>query len=163
MVLILLFGCVQRHEPFVAPRTLPVDVAPVLEAPDAEVLDAPDRLDAALLAEARARRIEPRLVPTDRFAPTFARRRETAQRVDWLAGPDPLLLVETRPRLFGLVRGHWKWVVEVHATLGGLSERFDVPVFLANPGDDAEDAVVAATPEIARRTGALIDRYVAGL
>lgn len=163
MVLILLLGCVQRHEPFPSPRALAVDVAPVFETPDAAVLDAPDRLDGALLAAARARKLEPRLVPTDRFGAPFARRRDTAQRLGFLAGPDPVLLVETRPRLFGLVRGHWKWVVEVHATLGALSERFDVPVFLANPGDDAEDAVVAATPDIARRTGELIDRYVAGL
>jgi hypothetical protein len=162
MVLILtIFGCVQRHQPFPPPGERGLDVAPVLESPDAVVLDAPARLDAALLAAVRARQLEPRLVPTDRFLEPFARQRETAQRVALLGDAAPVLLVETRPRLFGLVRGHWRWVVEVRVTLEGETSTFEAPVFLANPGDDADDAVVAAAPEIARRAGEVLDRWVA--
>ncbi|MFZ5475806.1 MAG: hypothetical protein ACOZNI_03430 [Myxococcota bacterium] len=165
MVLVLaLLGCVQRHEPFQSPRLRAVEVAPVLVAPDAAVLDSPERVDAALLDAMRARNLDPRLVPPDRYLSAFAQKRETSQRVAWLGGTDPLLLVEAQPRLFGLVRGHWKWVVEVKLTLApaGLADALSVPVFLANPHDDADDALVAAGPEIARRAGELVDRWLEG-
>lgn len=166
MVLTLwLLGCVARHAPVQASSPTPIEVAPVLAGvEDAAVADAPDRLDDALLVTLAAHNLTPSLVAPDRYVDAFATRRDTARRLEHLAPAGNLLLVETEAAYYSILSGRYRWTVEVTLTLApaGLTEQFEVPVFLEFQHQREADALAAATPVIARHVGDLVDAWLAG-
>jgi hypothetical protein len=100
-------------------------------------------------------------------------RRTAAHRLEWLVaqaqGTDLLLLVQTQPRFYSQLGGQYRWTVQVEATVARASDpaqgetiQFDVPVFLTYDHEREADALSAAAPAIARRTGALLDAWLGG-
>lgn len=166
MVLILAaLGCVARHEPVRADTPTPIDVVPVLAGvDDPAVTDAPERLDEALVQTLSAHNLQPTLVPADRWTQAFVTTRDTPRRVEHLAPKGNLLLVETEAAYFSQLNGRYRWTVDVTLTLvpAGLSDTFEVPVFLEFQHEREEQALAAATPVIARHVGDLVDDWLAG-
>lgn len=165
LTLWLALGCIARHEPIRAASPEPISVVPVLARLDsASIADAPERLDAALLAALTERNLQPTLVAPERYVDTFASRRDTSRRLEALDLGGPVLLVETEAAYYSLISGRYRWTVGVRLTLApdGLTQTFDVPVFLQFQHEREADALAAATPVIARRVGELVDAWIAG-
>lgn len=163
MVLILL-GCVARHAP-VQSTGEAIDVVPVLASvEDAKIADAPERLDAAMLGALKAHNLAPSLVSPDRYVTTFQKSRDTARRLDALALPGNVLLVETEVAYYSLLSGRYRWTVDVTLTLSpaGLTDTFEVPVFLEFQHEREAEALAAATPVITRHVDDLVDDWLSG-
>lgn len=166
MVLILsLLGCLGGHAPVRAVAPTPIDVVPVLgNLESAAVADAPERFDEALLDALASRNLQPTLLAPERYVEAFATRRDTTRRLEVVAGPDALLLVETDAAFYSQISGRYRWTVSVTLTLApaGLTETFEVPVFLQFHHEREAEALAAATPVIVRRAGDLVDGWLAG-
>lgn len=160
MVLILL-SCLARHEPVRAESPAPLD----LVLASATVVDPAVVAGTPTLAEALHDVVNERnLVPTDVSADLakFATTRDTRRRIELLAPARATLLVETETAYYSELSGRFRWTV--HTTLSlepaGLSDSFDVPVFLQFAHEKEAEAVSAAAPTIARRAGELLDGWL---
>ncbi len=114
------------------------------------------------------------LQPVSLDAPaSFETRRTTAHRLQWLAeqaSTSPhLLLVETTAIRYGEIQGRYRWAVDVTLTMAPQSAQdspteahFSVPVYLQHAHHDAQQALRAAAPSIARHTRRLVNDYLGG-
>lgn len=166
MVLGLALGwaCITGHEPVRATQPTPVTVVPVVETLDeAPAQDAPERLDRALLEALLARNLQPTLLEPSRYIEGFSARRDTQRRVEFLAEPGLVLLVENEAAYYSQLSGKYRWTVTTTLTLSpsGLADTFETPVFLQYHHERAPEAVAAAAPVIERRVGLLLDEYLA--
>lgn len=163
MVLMLL-ACIAKHEPQRAAEPTPIDVAPVLSSvADARVTGATDPLSKALGDALVARNLQPNMLPTEQYLAAFQGTRDTRHRVELLHVSRPTLLVETETSFYSELSGRYRWLVKATLTLepAGLTETFEVPVFLQFQHEREPEAVSAASLVIARRAGELVDGWLA--
>lgn len=167
MVLILLsLACIKPTPPLATGADRPVAVVGVIDAAGATpAADTPDRFDAALLAEARVRKLAPALTEGADVLRTCTDKRTTEQRTEALQGAAPTLLVETAPVFYSELNGQYRWSVGVKVTLAVAghavqSASFDVPVFLRYHHEREAEAVDAAAPVVARHVGELLDNWL---
>jgi hypothetical protein len=159
--LLLLAACLSHQPPVRAPEPVPLGVALVLESFDhPEVTGAPESVVERLAEEATSRNLVPSPLPVD---PEFARIRSTEGRLARL-GDGPHLLLEFAPRFSAQVNGRYRWTVDVTATVDPprATREFTVPVHLLYAHQKEEDALVEASPVIAREVGELLDEWVEG-
>jgi hypothetical protein len=100
---------------------------------------------------------------TEQYHAAFQGTRDTRRRVELLHPTRPTLLVETETSFYSELSGRYRWNVHVVASIepAGVSESFDVPVFLQFAHEREAEAVSAAAPVIARRVGELVDGWLA--
>ena len=74
------------------------------------------------------------------------------------------LLVESEVAYYSLLSGRYRWTVDVTLTLvpAGLTDHFEVPVFLEFQHEREAEALAAATPVITRHVDDLIDDWLSG-
>lgn len=163
MVLMLL-ACIAKHGPERAAEPTPIDVVPVLSSvADSKVTGATDPLSKALGDVLAARNLQPTMMSTDSYLAAFAGTRDTRRRIELLHVSRPMLLVETETAFYSELSGRYRWIVKATVSLepAGLTESFEVPVFLQFQHEREPEAVSAAAPVIARRAGELVDGWLA--
>jgi len=174
-LVLLLAGCLAKHQPVQADRPALVASAAALAALDRPELEpVPPELSSAVAAELGARGLRDRPLDPATFLADWASRRATPHRLAFLAGQAPdaelLLLVECTVAFYSEMNGRYRWTVEVDATISpredltqAFSAHFQVPVFLDHYREREREALQAATPMVERRLGALLDAYLGGL
>lgn len=127
----------------------------------------PDALKRAVAAELDQRNLEVVELPLD----VLGGQRLTDARLDGLkkaAGDAPLvLLIEQRVTFFSQLDGRYRWEVgtTVTAARGGgapVKDPFELPVVLMYDHERQKEAIAQAAPDVATRTGALLDALLAG-
>lgn len=169
MVLMLL-GCLAHTSGLVAPQPVPVDMVAVVDSLEVrEVQAAPEALSTRIGALLQARNLP--ATPVSDWATVFSSRRDTAYRLQWLAGRSghaaTLVLIELQAQYYSQMNGQYRWTVELSATLSdaaqtelALSRSLTIPVFLQYEHQREQDAITAAIPVIEREVGALVDAYL---
>lgn len=163
MVLMLL-ACLAKHEPERAAEPTPIDVVPVLASvADSKLTGATDPLSKALGDTLAARNLQPTMLPTEAYLAAFQGTRDTRHRIELLHVARPTLLVETETTFYSELSGRYRWLVKATISLepAGLTESFEVPVFLQFQHEREPEAVSAAASVIARHAGQLVDGWLA--
>lgn len=174
--LLLLFACGPKAgAPVVAAKATPTTVVGVLGTDAAVAVSAlPEPVQTRLTALLVERNLTPVVVPEDEWSTAFASRRNTPQRLGWLddraEDTELLLLVESEVSFYSQLSGRYRWTVEVTATLApaadpaqGVTEVYQVPVFLQFHHQREAEALEEAAPVIARKVALLVDGYLGGL
>jgi glycosidase len=163
-------GCIKRQRDVIRAATVvPVGLAWVVDVdgvepptdPPLALVEAGDDLFAA-------RNLRPKRWTAEDWGTQFDRSRASSLRLEWLSSrveaQGLLALVELRPSFDNTSNGRYRWQVAVRVTVAPtnqlshhLDERFEVPVFLRFTYEGAEEALVAAKPEVMRRLGRLLD------
>ena len=173
--LLLLAGCLSKHQPVQAPRAMAVSVAgsmAVMDSPQVQAV--PDSMVQVVSDLLVARNLTPKLADAADFVGPFATKRTTQHRLALLSDvstdTDLLFLVETTVAYYSQINGRYRWTVEVDATISprddlsqAFSAHFQVPVFLEHYHEKEAAALEAAVPLLERRLGALLDAYLGGL
>lgn len=162
MVLILA-ACALHHEPVRASSPQPLDVVVALSTVvDPAVTGPSASLQAALAGAMDVRNVSPTWVSDDKYVSLFQSTRDTRRRTALLGSTQALLLVETETAYYSELSGRFRWTVHTTLTLepAGLTDTFDVPVFLQFAHEKEPEAVEAAAPTIARHVGELLDGWL---
>ncbi|MCB9677112.1 MAG: hypothetical protein H6737_18490 [Alphaproteobacteria bacterium] len=160
LLALLLAGC-PKPTTLQAPAPVPVRVGSVLESATEGPVEADTTALDAIVAEIEARNLTP--VAVEVSGPHRKRLEMLAQG----ASGGVILLVESTARYSTQMNGRYRWTVEVEAKLAdpealdeAAVESFTVPVHLLYAHERENDALIAATPSIARRVGALLDDWI---
>lgn len=162
-MVLMLIGCLAHHPPTQAAASTEVDVVAALSGVAAPTVTGPtDTLKQSLSGALGPHNLTVKFAPEDSFATAFQTTRDTGHRLNLLHATEPLLLVETETSFYSELSGRYRWVV--HTTLSlqpaGLSDSFDVPVFLQYAHEQEAEAVDQAAPVIARHAGDLVDSWL---
>ena len=172
MRIVLLFlalaGCIKTAAVQQAAQPAPVALTTVLESTESPGLQSiPDGVSSRLSEQVRARGLVPQSVDG---ATTTGNSTDT--RLTWLAesasGAQVLMLIETEARFSVQVNGRYRWNVDATLTLAHADGSADpqtstvsAPVALVYAHQDEEDALLEASPLIARRLGIMLDAWIA--
>lgn len=167
MVLVLL-ACI-KPTPVATTEALPLAVTTLMLPVSGEPSGAPTDFETGLAPVLSARGAVPTFSGSAVEAGRLAGKANSGQRLALLqeVNEGAVLLVETEPTYYSEMNGQYRWTVGVTLSLAEGDEppveaSFDVPVFLAYHHQREAEAVVAATPVVARRVGQLFDAWVAG-
>lgn len=166
-VLLALAGCLKPAAVPQAPTPVPVAVVAVLESFERpEVAPAPDEALTAFADQVRRRNLEPVAPDPAGWVEPFATLRVTEGRLARL-GPPPVVLIEAAPRFSAQVNGRYRWTVETRVSLATADgdptvRTFEVPVLLIYAHETEAQALVEASPVVAREVGRLLDGWIAG-
>ena len=170
MVLISLLGCL-KHAPSAADGAGAVVTVVALEdrLGTDPVCGVPAALNTALASAVAARKLAPEVLFGGDAAAAVGSARSTEQRLSALAAGAPdkaKLLIETTPSFYSELSGQYRWTVGVELSLvvpdgTHFDAEFSVPVFLHYAHEGQDDAVAQAAPVIARRTGEMLDIWLA--
>ena len=172
---LLLVGCVSKHQAVQAPGDMAVSVAASMAVLDStQVAGVPEPLVDGIVGLCSERNLTAEAVAPASFTEAFATKRTTQHRLalvsDVSTDTDLLLLVETTVAYYSQMNGRYRWTIEVDATISprndlsqAFSAHFQVPVFLEHYHEKEAAALEAAQPLLERRLGALLDAYLGGL
>ncbi|MCO4747260.1 MAG: hypothetical protein KC912_20850 [Proteobacteria bacterium] len=165
--LLLLAGCLKPAAIQQATSPTPVSVATLVEL-DRGLGDVPDELDAGIAKVLSKRNLTPKTLDLEPKFDELLGQPNSEGRVQLLVGEEVLLLVETSARFSVQVNGRYRWNVEADLSLvtDGFPEHArtrhaSVPVALIYSHQGADDALIEATPLIARQAAALVDEWIA--
>ena len=165
---LVLGGCLPKAATVTAEQPVDVAVAALLSSvEDRPVEAAPDAVGEALAVVVAAHNLRPQ--PADGAA--LLEKRTTGSRLALLAegagSPSLVLLVESEARYYSQLSGRYRWTITVTATVArsdapgdGLTEQFEVPVFLQFHHEREPEALQAALPVIERRVSGLLDTWL---
>ncbi len=167
LILSMLLGCASKSAVIRAPSPLDISLAAARNnLDDRQVFPVPDPLLAAITAQLTERNLTPTTLPLS----ALSEARLTARRLEALSqsGAPLVLLVETEAMYTAQLEGRLRWTVQVVLSLDPAegeptTSEFSVPVFLQFQHQDADDALLGATPIIERHVGFLLDEYLSGL
>ncbi|MEZ4322680.1 MAG: hypothetical protein R3F61_34755 [Myxococcota bacterium] len=158
--LFLLAGCPHPTVPQAA-QPAPVRLASVLQSATDGPVEADDTALDAIVAEVQRRNLTPMAVSV-----SGPHRRRLEMLAEGASG-GLVLLVESTARFSSQMNGRYRWTVEVEARLAdpaalddAATVDFTVPVHLLYAHERENDALIAATPSIARRVGGLLDEWI---
>ena len=167
-LLLLLAGCLKNPAVTQAPSPMPVAVATVLESTEAAGVQAvPDEVTDRLIGELERRN----LVPQSLDGTAVGAGSSTDHRIAWMtesaSGAKAVLLVETEARFSTQVNGRYRWNVTGTISLvptgpeEPLTADLNIPVALVYSHQDEADALIEASPLVARRVGSLLEGWLA--
>lgn len=162
---LLLAGCALRTPIVKAPSPAPVALATVHDHyEDKSVTPLPEPLVERLQAILSERDLRPSVVRE----PGFESQRSTANRLTLLTDDELVLLVEAEAEYISQLNGRMRWQVEATLSLDPpdaepVTSELSVTVFLLFMHQDAEDAILDASPVIERHVGYMLDEYFTSL
>lgn len=170
---LLASACLQSRAMVRLPEKTDVLVAYVLDdSREREVKDVPEALKKRIAARLAERNLEVREVPFDQISASFRNARATQIRLERMAslgGSEPLLLlVETSAVYFSHIEGRFRWIVDARLT-AARREKIEAPMssdveastIVDFIHEREKEALAAAAPTIAERTGSLFDSFLA--
>lgn len=173
LLALVLSGCVTGQPARRAPSPTPIAVAFVLDREETTLVEGvPANVEERAKASLSLRNLVPQSIASTVWGKPFESQRRSTHRLTRLAadtaGPDLLLLVETKASFYSLLNGRYRWTVHVHATLArrgaledAISDDFDFPAFLDFDHLKETAALNAVAPTIADRIGQLADAFLA--
>jgi len=164
-------GCMPKTPPLTASSPMKVVLAGVLAGKKAKVRALPEGVQRRLEKALSARKLTPSVLAMDALKEPLSKRRETPQRLAWLAdnagGAEAMMLVELEAFYDTQIQGRMRWTVrgtvsigEVGAPGAALQRSVDTAVFLQFLHQAEAEAATEAATTIERAANRLLDDWL---